>query len=117
MKDLYVKIGSKGKDWCEVEVFLKLPQAKHSLAFRMVTIRYSNLNGIMTSQEIGEARLGFLCSECKTTVFSDTHDGHCEYDEGHGLCAMCASTEAIFNKWFGYKDLDKEGNEYVWKGK
>jgi len=110
MKDLYVKIGSKAKDWAEVEVYTKESQGKGDLSFRMVEFRFSYVNGLLVYKESQQATHGFLCAKCKDTVFRDVHSGHIEVERGKGLCGMCASDERIFKAYIGYGDKD----EYVW---
>jgi len=110
MKDLYVKIGSKAKDWAEVEVYTKESQGKKDLSFRMTTFRFSVVNGLMTYRESKTVMYGFLCAKCKDTVFRDVASGHIEVERGKGLCGMCASDERTFNAYIGYGDK----GEYVW---
>lgn len=114
MKDLYVKIGSKAKDWCEVEVYTKESQGKNDLSFRMVTFRFSYVNSLMTYKESKQVEHGFLCTRCKDTVFRERASGHIEVLRGKGLCGMCASTEETFNRYIGYGEMTDNKGQYVW---
>jgi len=122
MKDLYVKIGDKAKDWAEVEVYTREGKTKGDLSFRMVSFRFSLENGLMTYREMKTVYYGFLCAKCKATVFErselkteepvvrDLHSGQIEVAKGKGLCGVCANEERIFHAFIGYDDK----GEYVW---
>jgi len=110
MKDLYVKIGSKAKDWAEVEVYTRESQTKGDLSFRMISFRFSAVNGLMTYRQTPTTYHGFLCARCKDTVFREIASGHIEVERGKGLCGMCASDERTFNAYIGHDDK----GEYVW---
>lgn len=116
MKEIYVKKGSKGTDWIEVEVYTRDGTEKKDLSFKCMTIRFSVVNGLLSYQQIGPTAHGFLCANCKDQVFRESASGHIEVERGKGLCGMCASTEETFNRYIGYGEMADNKGEYVWKG-
>jgi len=112
MREIYLKKGSKGADWIEVEVYTRDSTEKKDLSFQCMTVRFSVVNGLLSYQQVGPTEKGFLCTSCKDQVFRGRASGHIEVDQGKGLCGMCASTEEIFNRFIGYDDK----GEYSWKG-
>lgn len=120
MKDLYVKYGKLAKDKAEIEVFVRSSWQKGELAFKRHIVRLENEKGHLKVQTQEAEEEGFLCAECNAATMADREDGSWYYSKGKGLCAACASTETIFNKWVANRDtkgaIVSRATEYIWKG-
>jgi len=110
MKDLYVKIGQKGKDFAEIEVYVKDSKGKRDLSFYMISHTFYLEQGLVCHRENKTVWEGYLCARCHNVVFRTVASGHIEVERGKGLCGMCASDERTFNAYIGHDDK----GEYVW---